>query len=101
MRTIKEKATLKSDGNLSRFCHPRNCRLKTPRTERTINPNAAWAEEQHTVEKVESTYTIQGFDLNYAGVIIGPTGTGRRSGTRGGGGQAAVPAAPAATAPRR
>lgn len=33
----------------------------------------AWAEQNHTIDEVGSTYTIQGFDLNYAGVIIGPS----------------------------
>ncbi len=35
--------------------------------------NLAWSEQSHTIEEVGSTYTIQGFDLNYAGVIIGPS----------------------------
>lgn len=33
----------------------------------------AWAEQPKTIDEVGSTYTIQGFDLNYAGVIIGPS----------------------------
>ena len=31
----------------------------------------SWAEQEHTIGEVGSTYTIQGFDLNYAGVILG------------------------------
>lgn len=31
----------------------------------------SWAEQKHTIGEVGSTYTIQGFDLNYAGVILG------------------------------
>ncbi|WP_294782747.1 DUF2075 domain-containing protein [uncultured Eubacterium sp.] len=31
----------------------------------------AWAEQAHTIGEVGSTYTIQGFDLNYAGIILG------------------------------
>ena len=31
----------------------------------------SWAEQEHTINEVGSTYTIQGFDLNYAGVILG------------------------------
>ncbi|WP_083912205.1 DUF2075 domain-containing protein [Corynebacterium mastitidis] len=31
----------------------------------------AWAEQEHTINEVGSTFTIHGFDLNYAGVIIG------------------------------
>jgi len=33
----------------------------------------SWAEQPKTIDEVGSTYTIQGFDLNYAGVIIGPS----------------------------
>ncbi len=33
----------------------------------------AWAEQSHTINEIGSTYTIQGFDLNYAGVILGPS----------------------------
>ncbi|EXJ22514.1 hypothetical protein ADIAL_2100 [Alkalibacterium sp. AK22] len=33
----------------------------------------AWAEQPQTINQVGSTFTIQGFDLNYAGVIIGPS----------------------------
>jgi len=32
-----------------------------------------WAEQEQTIDEVGSTFTIQGFDLNYAGVIIGPS----------------------------
>ena len=32
-----------------------------------------WAEMPHTIDEVGSTFTIQGFDLTYAGVIIGPS----------------------------
>lgn len=33
----------------------------------------SWAQRDDTVEEVGSVYTIQGFDLNYAAVIIGPS----------------------------
>lgn len=33
----------------------------------------SWAEREDTVEEVGSVYTIQGFDLNYAAVIVGPS----------------------------
>jgi len=33
----------------------------------------AWAEKSYTLGEAGSIYTIQGFDLNYAGVIIGPS----------------------------
>lgn len=35
----------------------------------------SWAERPETINQVGSTYTIQGFDLNYAGVIIGDSVT--------------------------
>lgn len=33
----------------------------------------SWAEKSHSINEVGSIYTIQGFDLNFAGVIIGPS----------------------------
>jgi len=33
----------------------------------------SWAEQSQTIDEVGSTFTVQGFDLNYAGVIIGPS----------------------------
>lgn len=33
----------------------------------------AWTEQPQTINEVGSTFTIQGFDLNYAGVILGPS----------------------------
>ncbi|MED4532031.1 DUF2075 domain-containing protein [Metabacillus fastidiosus] len=35
--------------------------------------NVTWAEEPHTIKEVGSIYTVQGFDLNYVGVILGPS----------------------------
>ncbi|WP_264813452.1 DUF2075 domain-containing protein [Acetobacter oeni] len=32
-----------------------------------------WAEREDSVNEVGSVYTVQGFDLNYAGVILGPS----------------------------
>ncbi|WP_252312813.1 DUF2075 domain-containing protein [Sinobaca sp. H24] len=32
-----------------------------------------WAESPQTIKEVGSIYTVQGFDLNYAGVVIGPS----------------------------
>lgn len=42
------------------------------REKKTIK-KLAWAEQPHTIGEVGSTFTIQGFDLNYAGVILGPS----------------------------
>jgi DUF2075 family protein len=49
--------------------------LELPRIrDRKINyKNLSWAEQQQTIDEVGSTFTIQGFDLNYAAVIIGPS----------------------------
>ncbi|NHN88968.1 DUF2075 domain-containing protein [Acetobacter conturbans] len=32
-----------------------------------------WAERPESIDEVGSVYTVQGFDLNYAGVILGPS----------------------------
>lgn len=32
-----------------------------------------WAERPDTIDEVGSVYTVQGFDLNYVGVILGPS----------------------------
>ncbi|GGF17985.1 hypothetical protein GCM10010954_15950 [Halobacillus andaensis] len=32
-----------------------------------------WAEEPNTINEVGSIYTVQGFDLNYVGVVLGPS----------------------------
>ncbi len=39
----------------------------------SMNLNKAWAEDEQTINEVGSIYTIQGFDLNYVGVILGPS----------------------------
>lgn len=43
-----------------------------PKEKRAIK-HLAWAEQSHTLDEVGSTFTIQGFDLAYAGVILGPS----------------------------
>lgn len=39
----------------------------------TTDSAYTWAERTDTIQEVGSIYTIQGFDLNYVGVIIGPS----------------------------
>lgn len=39
----------------------------------TTEGNKAWAEKDYTINEVGSIYTIQGFDLNYVGVVLGPS----------------------------
>lgn len=48
---------------------PWNLQLVPPRGQKAL----PWAEQPQTINEVGSTFTIQGFDLNYAGVIIGPS----------------------------
>lgn len=57
------------------FCMPWNYQLEDPEAgaAHKVNNDAAWAEKDFTINEVGSTFTIQGFDLNYAGVIIGPS----------------------------
>ncbi|AYC30851.1 DUF2075 domain-containing protein [Paenisporosarcina cavernae] len=39
----------------------------------TTSPKYTWAENPDTVHEAGSIYTIQGFDLNYVGVVLGPS----------------------------
>lgn len=39
----------------------------------TTVANLTWAERPETINEVGSIYTIQGFDLNYVGVVLGPS----------------------------
>ena len=54
---------------------PWNCQLESEltRKEKRDIKGLAWAEQPQTINEVGSTFTIQGFDLNYAGVILGPS----------------------------
>ncbi len=62
---------IENDNDPDRFCQPWNYGLSSKRG-RGSSKNS-WAERAATIEEVGSTFTIQGFDLNYAGVIIGPS----------------------------
>lgn len=57
------------DVTIGDFRLPWNNQAKYPRGER----NLSWAERPSTVDEVGSIFTVQGFDLNYAGVILGPS----------------------------
>ena len=47
---------------------------KTKKFKKSINDNSlAWAENPKSIEEIGSTFSVQGFDLNYVGVIIGPS----------------------------
>lgn len=52
---------------------PWNLQLPLVKEPSIKNKELAWAEQPQTINEVGSTFTIQGFDLNYAGVIIGPS----------------------------
>lgn len=51
------------------FSLPWNLQLPIPRGKK----NLPWAEQPQTINEVGSTFTVQGFDLNYNGIIIGPS----------------------------
>lgn len=55
------------------FSLPWNLQLPPSKESKRKNSKLAWAEQEQTIGEVGSTFTIQGFDLNYAGVIIGPS----------------------------
>lgn len=57
----------------SGFKIPWNYETKPPKENRLKYKNLSWAEQPHTINEAGSTYSIQGFDLNYVGVIIGPS----------------------------
>ncbi|WP_240540864.1 DUF2075 domain-containing protein [Bifidobacterium vespertilionis] len=64
-----------AEGREDRFCMPWNYQLPKAafgRGSKSIK-DLAWAEKPYTINEVGSTFTIQGFDLNFAGVIIGPS----------------------------
>lgn len=52
---------------------PWNLQLPKLRKKSVNNKHQSWAEQEQTIGEIGSTFTIQGFDLNYAGVIIGPS----------------------------
>lgn len=52
---------------------PWNLQIKVTPKEKKENEGLSWAERPQTIGEVGSTFTIQGFDLNYAGVILGPS----------------------------
>ncbi|RSK20788.1 hypothetical protein D8800_08595 [Streptococcus oralis] len=48
---------------------PWNQQLKPTKEEAKLS----WIEQSQTINEIGSTFTVQGFDLNYVGVIIGPS----------------------------
>lgn len=39
----------------------------------STNSKVTWSERPETINEVGSIYTVQGFDLNYVGVVLGPS----------------------------
>lgn len=70
-----ELEILEREGKI--FSHPWNYQLSSldsSKHSRSIKETKkSWAEQPHTINEIGSTFTVQGFDLNYAGVIIGPS----------------------------
>lgn len=58
---------------IGRWKMPWNKQLEPPKEEKFHVKKLAWAEKPYTIGEVGSTFTIQGFDLNFAGVILGPS----------------------------
>lgn len=55
------------------FKLPWNTETRLTGSEKRKVKGLSWAEQEHTINEVGSTFTIQGSDLNYAGVILGPS----------------------------
>lgn len=55
------------------FRLPWNLQIEYSPQEKRRAKVLSWAEQPATIDEVGSIFTIQGFDLNFAGVIIGPS----------------------------
>ncbi|WP_105956616.1 DUF2075 domain-containing protein [Apilactobacillus quenuiae] len=55
--------------SIGSFSLPWNLQLPVSKKYKKLS----WAEQPQTIDEVGSTFTIQGFDLNYCGLIIGPS----------------------------
>lgn len=55
--------------DIGNFSMPWNYQLEVSKKQ----SNLPWVEQDQSINEIGSTYTIQGLDLNYAGVIIGPS----------------------------
>ncbi|MFA9465603.1 MAG: DNA/RNA helicase domain-containing protein, partial [Velocimicrobium sp.] len=64
---------LQYEVSIGKWKMPWNLQIPVPTKEKRKNKGLAWAEQSQTIDEVGSTFTIQGFDLNYAGVILGPS----------------------------
>lgn len=65
---------------IGEWSRPWNLQLPAPNAAQAkLNKTLTWAEQPQTIDEVGSTFTIQGLDLNYAAVILGPS-VGYRNG---------------------
>ena len=55
------------------FCMPWNREIELSPKEKRAVRGLSWAEQPQTIDEIGSTFTIQGFDLNIVGVILGPS----------------------------
>ena len=62
-----------SQVSIGNWKKPWNLQIEASPESKRGNKQLAWAEQKHTIGEIGSTFTIQGFDLNYAGVILGPS----------------------------
>ncbi|MFT8630270.1 DUF2075 domain-containing protein [Liquorilactobacillus hordei] len=59
--------------NVGDLSIPWNLQLPVEKAKKINYNDISWAEQPQTINEIGSTYTVQGFDLNYVGVIIGPS----------------------------
>lgn len=73
--SMKERILAYWEVRIGDWHKPWNRELKKElgRKEKRRSKTLSWAEQPQTINEVGSTFTIQGFDLNYAGVILGPS----------------------------
>ena len=65
----KKQATPKWFVEIDDWKAPWNQQLKPEKEYSKLS----WIEQPQTIDEIGSTFTVQGFDLNYVGVIIGPS----------------------------
>ena len=65
----KKQATPKWFVEIDDWKAPWNQQLKPEKEYAKLS----WIEQPQTIDEIGSTFTVQGFDLNYVGVIIGPS----------------------------
>lgn len=58
---------------IGEFKKPWNREIEVSKEQKKLNKGKSWCEQPQTIDEIGSTYTVHGFDLEYAGVIIGPS----------------------------